>query len=104
VARKAGRVIVLLSGLVSDLPSFGSAQKGGPIVIDRENPHSFCQENGERFFPMGDTAYFLIVQPLETIARYIDSRRAHHFNFVRMMAVLMDFGPSAARPSIRATT
>ena len=34
---------------------------------------------------MGDTAYFLIAQPTNVIARFLDSRRAHKFNFIRMM-------------------
>ena len=57
----------------------------GPVHIAADYPHSFQYQSGERFFPMGDTAYFLIAQPTNVIARFIDSRRAHKFNFIRMM-------------------
>lgn len=57
----------------------------GPIRVAADYPHSFQYQSGERFFPMGDTAYFLIAQPTNVIARFIDSRRAHKFNFIRMM-------------------
>src|SRR5262245_1860451 len=59
----------------------------GAIVIDKENPRSFLHENGERFFPMGDTAYFLMGRPANVVAHYIDVRRAHQFNFIRVMAI-----------------
>jgi hypothetical protein len=62
-----------------------SAAATGPIRIATDYPHSFQYQSGERFFPMGDTAYFLIAQPTNVIARFIDSRRAHKFNFIRMM-------------------
>lgn len=58
----------------------------GPIRIVKDFPHSFQYQSGERFFPMGDTAYFLIAQPTNVIARFIDSRRAHQFNFIRTMS------------------
>jgi hypothetical protein len=44
-------------------------------------------QNGERFFPLGDTAYFLMGRPAVVIAHFIDVRRAHGFNFIRMMAM-----------------
>jgi hypothetical protein len=47
----------------------------GPIRIAADYPHTFQYQSGERFFPMGDTAYFLIAQPTNVIARFIDSRR-----------------------------
>ena len=68
----------------------------GPIVIDPEYSHSFRYQSGERFFPMGDTAYFLIAQPTNVIARYIDVRRAHKFNFIRVMAMSDGFWPFGA--------
>ena len=65
----------------------------GPILIDPEHPHSFRYQSGERFFPMGDTAYCLIAQPKEVITRYFDVRRAHKFNFIRVMASADGFWP-----------
>jgi hypothetical protein len=49
----------------------------GAIAIDKEHPHSFVKQNGRRFFPMGDTAYFLMGRPAEVIAHYVDVRREH---------------------------
>lgn len=71
----------------------------GPILIDPEYPRSFRYASGERFFPMGDTAYFLIAQPTNVIARYIDVRRAHKFNFIRVMAMAEGFWPFAGTPN-----
>ena len=65
----------------------------GPITVATDYPHSFRYQSGERFFPMGDTAYFLIAQPTNVIAHYIDVRRAHKFNFVRMMGMSDGFWP-----------
>ena len=65
----------------------------GPIIVDPDYPQSFRCTSGERFFPMGDTAYFLIAQPTNVIARYIDVRRAHKFNFIRVMAMADGFWP-----------
>ncbi len=70
----------------------------GPIVIDPDHPQSFRYTSGERFFPMGDTAYFLITRPTNIIARYIDSRRAHKFNFIRVMAMADGFWPFRGTP------
>jgi hypothetical protein len=71
----------------------------GPIIIDPEHPHSFRYQSGERFFPMGDTAYYLIAQPTNVIAHFIDVRRAHKFNFIRMMAMADGFWPFGGTPS-----
>jgi hypothetical protein len=71
----------------------------GPIIIDSEYPHTFRYASGERFFPMGDTAYFLIAQPTNIIAHYIDVRREHHFNFVRVMAMADGFWPFGGTPT-----
>jgi hypothetical protein len=68
------------------------------IIIDQEHPRSFRDENGKRFFPMGDTAYFLIAQPQDVIAYYIDVRREHKFNFIRMMAMADGFWPFGGTP------
>ena len=67
-------------------------------MIDPDHPHSFRYSSGERFFPMGDTAYFLIGRPKEVIAHYIDVRRAHKFNFVRMMAMADGHWPFGGTP------
>ena len=50
---------------------------------------------------MGDTAYFLIAQPTNVIARFIDSRRVHQFNFIRMMPMARGhwaFGGTPRKP------
>jgi hypothetical protein len=47
---------------------------------------------------MGDTAYYLIAQPTNVIAHYIDVRRAHRFNFIRMMAMADGFWPFGGTP------
>jgi len=70
----------------------------GPIVIDPDHPHSFRYASGERYFPMGDTAYLLISRPKEVIAHYIDVRRAHKFNFVRMLAMTDGHWPFGGTP------
>jgi len=70
----------------------------GPILIDPTYPHSFCYQSGERFFPMGDTAYYLIAQPTNVISRYIVSRRAHQFNFIRVMGMAEGFWPFGGTP------
>src|SRR5262249_45955006 len=44
------------------------------------------------------TAYFLIAQPTNVIARYIDVRQAHHFNFIRTMAMADGFWPFGGTP------
>src|SRR5688500_10446399 len=70
----------------------------GPIIIDPQFPHSFRHQSGERFYPMGDTAYYLIAQPTNVIARYIAVRRAHHFNYIRVMAMAEGFWPFGGTP------
>ncbi len=75
-----------------------AAAATGPILIDPDHPHSFRYQSGERFFPMGDTAYYLIAQPTNVIAHYLDVRRAHKFNFVRMMAMADGFWPFGGTP------
>jgi len=72
---------------------------GGPIVIDREYPRSFRHQNGGRFFPMGDTAYFLMGRPADIIEHFIDVRRAHGFNFIRMIAMAEGFWPFGGTPA-----
>ncbi|MCX6902433.1 MAG: hypothetical protein NTW03_02905 [Verrucomicrobia bacterium] len=76
---------ICLGFLVLAASLLGAAAASGPIRIARDFPHSFQYQSGERFFPMGDTAYFLIAQPTNVIARFIETRRAHRFNFMRMM-------------------
>jgi hypothetical protein len=71
----------------------------GSIGIDPDYPHSFHHQSGERFFPMGDTAYFLIAQPTNVIAHFIEARRAHKFNFIRMMAMADGFWPFGGAPN-----
>lgn len=71
----------------------------GPILIDPEYPRSFRFQSGERFFPMGDTAYYLIAQPTNVIAHYIDVRRTQKFNFVRAMAMADGFWPLGGTPA-----
>ncbi len=68
------------------------------IVIDKEHPQSFMRQNGERFFPMGDTAYFLLGRPAAAIAHYIDVRRMHKFNFIRILAMADGFWPFGGTP------
>jgi len=58
------------------------------IVIDPAYPHSFKYNNtGERFFPFGDTSYYMMGESESTIRSYIDSRAAHGFNFIRFLAI-----------------
>lgn len=71
----------------------------GPIIVDPEYPRSFRYKSGERFFPLGDTSYFLIAQPTNVIAHYIDARRQHRFNFIRVMAMADGFWPFAGSPT-----
>jgi hypothetical protein len=55
--RRLSACVLLLRGLAA-----ASAAGTGPIRIAGDYPHSFQYQNGERFFPMGDTACFLIAQ------------------------------------------
>ena len=70
----------------------------GPILIDPDYPHSFRYQSGARFFPMGDTAYYLIGRPKDVIAHYIDVRSKHKFNFIRMMAMAEGNWPFGGNP------
>jgi hypothetical protein len=88
----------LLAAFFWETQSVPSRATTGPIIIDPEFPHSFRYQSGERFFPMGDTAYFLIAQPTDVIARFIDVRRAHKFNFIRVMAMADRFWPFGGTP------
>lgn len=45
------------------LPAGSNPLATGPIIIDPDHPHSFRHQSGQRFFPMGDTAYYLIAHP-----------------------------------------
>ena len=102
---RMGRNVKLLSLLVLLFPAMVSRAGLGPIRIAADYPHSFRYQSGERFFPMGDTAYFLIAQPTNVIARFIDSRRAHRFNFVRMMPMARGhwvFGGTPRQPDYSA--
>jgi len=56
------------------------------IQIDPQYPHSFRYESGERYFPMGDTAYELLERDMGTIISYLNSRAAAGFNFIRIVA------------------
>lgn len=74
--------VLILGGLVAE-----TAAGTGPIQIAGDYPHSFQYQSGERFFPMGDTAYYLIGRPKEAIAHYIDVRRAHKFKLDAFRAI-----------------
>jgi len=81
----------------------GSAGEGagidGPrgfIRIDPDHPQAFVYDNGERFFPFGDTSYYLLGEAEETIVAYLDSRSAHGINFVRLSAIAPGFWPFGA--------
>jgi len=69
-----------------------------PIMIDKEHPHTFVRRNGDRFFPLGDTAYFLMGRPADAIAHFIDVRRSHGFNFIRLMAIGDGYWPFGGTP------
>lgn len=75
-----------------------SSVPAGPILIDPDYPRSFRYKSGERYFPMGDTAYRLVGCPKDVIAHYIDVRRKHRFNFVRMMAMAEGNWPFGGSP------
>lgn len=84
--------------LITAALSVSATAATGPIMIDPDHPHSFRYQSGERFFPMGDTAYTLVGGPKEVIARYIDVRRAHKFNFIRMFAAANGNWPFGGTP------
>jgi hypothetical protein len=93
------RRIALVVALAWQMQPFVLRAATGPILIDPSFPHSFRYQSGERFFPMGDTAYYLIVQPTNVITHYIDVRRAHKFNFIRLMAMAEGFWPFGGTPA-----
>ncbi|NOZ80535.1 MAG: hypothetical protein GXP63_02585 [DPANN group archaeon] len=73
----------------------------GFIRIDPDHPHTFKFDNGERFFPFGDTSYYLLSEPEDVIHEYIDSRNARGFNFIRVIALGRDFWPfKSSDPSV----
>ncbi len=74
--------IALVAVLAWQMQSFVSRAATGPVVVDPSYPHCFRYQDGGRFFPVGDTAYYLIAQPTNVITHYIESRRAHKFNFI----------------------
>jgi hypothetical protein len=62
----------------------------GFIHIHPDNPYAFAYDNGEPFFPMGDTCYGLYTDsPItpELRRQYLKIRRSQNFNFVRMGVV-----------------
>lgn len=62
----------------------------GFIHIHPDNPYTFAYDNGEAFFPMGDTCYGLYADSLitpELRSQYLKTRREQNFNFVRMGVV-----------------
>lgn len=59
----------------------------GFIHVHPQNPYAFAYADGQPFFPMGDTCYGLFDDsPITPKLRseYLKTRRAQHFNFVRM--------------------
>ena len=76
-----------------------SLAASGHIRIDPAYPHSFKYDDGARYFPMGDTAYYLLSEDEATIRAYIDSRRASNFNFIRIGAIGRNFWPLGGTPA-----
>ncbi|MDR1502337.1 MAG: DUF4038 domain-containing protein [Prevotella sp.] len=76
-------VDILQQGKINSIGSAGN----GFIRIHPQNPFSFVTDDGTPFFPMGDTCYGLHDDgPITGQLRdaYLKTRRAQHFNFVRM--------------------
>ncbi|HSH94606.1 MAG TPA: DUF5060 domain-containing protein, partial [Roseimicrobium sp.] len=76
-------VEILQHGALKCLPSSGH----GLIGIHPQNPYVFAYADGTPFFPMGDTCYGLYDDSSITPTlrhEYLETRRAQHFNFVRM--------------------
>ena len=75
-----------------------ASSRHGFIRVHPGNPYAFAHADGTPFFPMGDTCYGLLddspITP-ELRAEYLDTRRARHFNFVRMTV-----GHSEARAAL----
>lgn len=64
-----------------------AASRRGFIRIHPQNPFTFATGDGTAFFPMGDTCYGLFDDsPItdQLRAEYLETRRAQHFNFVRI--------------------
>lgn len=78
-------VEILQRGKFRCTPATGSSQ--GFIRIHPGNPYAFASSGGQAFFPMGDTCYGLFDDsPITPALRaeYLATRRARHFNFVRL--------------------
>jgi hypothetical protein len=76
-------------GLNARTGSFRVVESSAPgfIRIDPERPTTFRFDNGDWFFPMGDTAYKLLVQDEKAIREFFEIRRRSRFNFVRVIVV-----------------
>jgi len=64
-----------------------SPKSKGFIHVHPDNPYAFTYDNGDPFFPMGDTCYGLYTDsPItpELRSQYLKTRRDQNFNFVRM--------------------
>jgi hypothetical protein len=82
--------------------SAGGAAGGEPtghIRVDVDYPHAFQYDGGAHFFPLGDTAYYLLGESQDTIDRYLDSRAEHSFNLIRFGAVAPGFWPFGGTPA-----
>jgi hypothetical protein len=86
-----------LTVLLICIPTF--SQEKGFIHIDSDYPHTFIYDNGDRYFPMGETCYFLLASDMNTIQNYIDSRRSVGFNFIRIGAGIDENWPLGGTPS-----
>lgn len=64
-----------------------NSKNRGFIHIHPENPYAFAYDNGDPFFPMGDTCYGFYadshITP-ELRSQYLKVRRYQNFNFIRM--------------------
>jgi hypothetical protein len=69
------------------------------IRVDPEYPHSFKFDNGERYFPMGDTSYCLLAETESNILQYLDSREQNNFNFIRVGAMCDGHWPFGGTPA-----
>jgi hypothetical protein len=67
--------------------------ENGIIRIDSTYPHTFIFSNGKRFFPMGETCYYLLSVSDSVIHAYIDSRSKANFNFIRVGALGSKYWP-----------
>ncbi len=67
-----------------------SSDNKGFIHVHPYNPYAFAYDNGEAFFPMGDTCYGLYTDShinSKLRSKYLETRRKQNFNFVRMGVV-----------------